>query len=255
MSLNLDEVDLDGLTLEVGRRVRCRCPIVNVATLAHKQWLDRTTHELPGLGHWRFASGQGGMELLCEFSRESRLGGDPVANAREVFFACLDSLASRDGCEASTSGPLPAAEDIETELEATGIHWSRRESSWAMTLDFGIALTVEAVAGGALVCGDLAVWETLSDDAADALALFLNDAQSRIWGARFQWRGAAASATSYVTTQELERDLAASVQSVFDAVRRFGRSAQALLAPSLARHYRSFCQSSPLLVGAVSLFS
>ncbi len=255
MPLNSDELDLDGLTFEVGTHVRCRCPLLGVASLTPKEWLDRTTRELPGLGHFRFASSPGGMELLCEFSRDSRLGGDPVANAREVFFACLDSLASRDACEVSSSGPLPTADDIETELEATGIHWTRRGLSWALSLDFGITLTVETVAGGALVCGDLAVWETLSDDVADALAVFLADAQSRIWGARFQWHGAAASATSFVASQELERDLAASAGSVFDAVRRFGRPAQALLAPSLARHYLSFCQSSPLLVGAVSLFS
>lgn len=253
MPLQLNQLDLDRLTMELGRHVRCRCPLIDVPSQTAKEWLDRTTRELPRLGHWRFATGRDGMELLCEFSRDSRLGGDPIANARDVFFACLESLSQFAECDASVSAAPAFADDLETELEATGLSWSRRDAIWSLNPAPEIALTVEAVPGGVLVCGDLAVWEALPDDTAEALGVFLNDAQSRISGARCQWRGAAASATSFVLSQQLECEFATSVRSVFDAVRRFGRSAQALLEPSLAQHYLKFCLSSPILVEAANL--
>lgn len=235
-------------------------PAVSMAAEAGGWWVvwkdepdlaGKTAAELLALssglpGNFRYARmPSGDVTLLTEWS-----GGNVATPIEDVQAQLAGLLAAATPVSEEGAG-AGAGEEIEEALEAaidaSGLNWSRRETTWAVPATDGLPreLLVTRVPAGARVEAVLAEWTgDLGQDEAQALAELLSTAQAGVRFARCEMQDHSARAVSLAATETLDSDLTHSLMGVAAACRLLAREAEAVLVPEVARAYLDFHRCS-----------
>jgi hypothetical protein len=189
--------------------------------------LLRLAAALPG--NLRYAADAEGTFLLGEVRS---------ADGEALDVSCARLLSLLDETCDPAAAPAPE-EAIETALDGGGMAWSRRASSWPVTVKERLprdVLVIPAL-GGARAETVLAEWDDVAPVCREALAGFALAAQAGLRFARCEIDDRRARLVAFAATERLDAELPHALLGVAAGCELLAREAAALLRPEVAEIY------------------